>query len=475
VAMILVVEDETLLGKTLAASLSDDGHRTHWVSSAEHALEWLADRQADLALVDCRLPGMNGLDLLGVLATSSPDTAVVMMTAYADVPTAVRAMKDGASDFLIKPVDLDVVSLVARKNLKHRRMSQRLRHEQKSRSQAFGLHRVIGRCADIEKAKTLVRRLTDLQVPSGESPPNVLITGETGTGKDVFAQAIHYEGPRRAGLFVHVNAAALPEKLVESELFGHVKGAFTGAGVSKRGLFEVADGGTLFLDEIGALDLSLQAKVLTVIETGCIRPVGAAEETTVNVHLVAAMNQDPVAWMKDGKFREDLYHRLRVIHLALPPLRHRGKDIDLLADSFLDVYCRKFQLPRKTFSRAAREVMRRYDWPGNVRELSHCIESAVLLAGDTIGPEDLPSRRKEQLGGEVGDKSSCIPIDFSAGPIPLERVEGELIRLAMTETDQNISRAAQLLDISRDALRYRLDKFGANGRLKGSQATGGTS
>ncbi len=473
-ATILVVEDEKLLGKTLAESLRDDGHRSHWFPSAEEALAWLSTRQADLALVDCRLPGMGGLDLLDELAKSHPDTAIVMMTAHADVPTAVRAMKAGACDFLIKPVDLDAVSMVAKKNLSQRRIAQRLKHEQKAQSQRFGLHKVIGQCPGIEKAKALVRRLSALNVPAGARPPNVLITGETGTGKDVFAQAIHYEGPRRAASLVHVNAAALPEKLIESELFGHVKGAFTGASVSKRGLFEVADGGTLFLDEIGALKLELQAKVLTAIETGCIRPIGADEETSVNVQLVAAMNQDPAEWVRQGKFREDLYHRLRVVHFSLPPLRERGDDVAMLADHFLESACRKFQMDKKKFSKPALKAMRRHDWPGNVRELSHCIESAVLLAGEVIDAEFLPTRRKHGLNTDMDGSVPTIPVNFSRGPVPLENVECELIKMAMQETRQNISRAAKLLSISRDALRYRLEKFGMNG-VAGNGRKAGTA
>lgn len=459
-ASILIIEDETLLGRSLAASLAQDGHRSHWVSSAEDASSWLSNHQADLALIDCGLPGMSGMDLLAQLVEAHPDTGVIMMTAHGDVPTAVSAMKLGAMEFLIKPVDLEVVSLIAHKSLKHRRMERTWEHERKQRSQQYGLHQVIGRCAGIEKAKTLVRRIASINVAASERLPNVLITGETGTGKDVFARAIHYEGTRQSGPFVHVNCAALPESLIESELFGHVKGAFTDARSSKRGLFEVADHGTLFLDEVGTLPLALQAKILTVIETGSIRPVGGADEISVNVHLVAAMNHDPARLVAEGRFRADLYHRLRVIHIELPPLRSRGADVDLLAEHFLRKNTRKFSMPAKKLTDAARRALRKYRWPGNVRELSHCLESAVLLCGEDVDVDSMPVLRDRGNSSQPVKPVDSIGLDFSKGPIPLEQVERTVIARAMAETQNNISRAARLLDLSRDAMRYRLEKHG---------------
>ncbi len=403
---------------------------------------------------------MGGMDLLRDLAESHPGTAVIMMTAQADVRTAVSAMKLGAMEFLIKPVDLEAVSLVARRSLSHRRMARTWEHQRKQLTQRYGLHRVIGKCSGIEKAKTLIRRVAAINVDGTARPPNVLISGETGTGKDVFARAVHYEGPRQSGPFIHVNCAALPESLVESELFGHVKGAFTDARSSKRGLFEVADHGTLFLDEISSLPLGLQAKVLTAIETGNIRPVGGADEISVSVHLVAAMNRDPAELVEEGLFRADLYHRLRVVHIDLPPLRSRGGDVDLLAKHFLGVACKKFSMPEKKLTDAARRAIRRHFWPGNVRELSHCIESAVLMGGDEIDAVALPGLRERRNGGSRGEPVDSIELDFSNGPIPLEGVEREVIARAMAETGNNISRAARLLDLSRDALRYRLEKHG---------------
>jgi transcriptional regulator with PAS, ATPase and Fis domain len=349
-------------------------------------------------------------------------------------------------------------------------LSQNWKHEQKTRGQKYGLHQVISECSSMETAKSLVRRLSSLGAAGTQRPPNVLITGETGSGKDVFARAIHYEGPRRSGPFVHVNCGALPESLTESELFGHVKGAFTDARSSKRGLFELADGGTLFLDEIGTMPLGSQAKVLIAIETGRIRPVGGTEEVCVDVHVIAAMNQDPQQLALQGKLREDLYHRLRVMHIELPPLRERGRDLEVLADHFIRGYCRKFAVEAKKLSPAGRSALRRYDWPGNVRELSHCLESAVLLGGDVIGADFIPASSNGRCRMASGSLGACISLDFSRGPIRFEGVERELLTRAMAAANNNISRAAELLDLSRDTLRYRLARHGLDSKGNGAQS-----
>lgn len=457
-ASILIVEDERLLGKTLQASLKDDGHDVHWVVSAEEALARLEKHQADLALVDVGLPGIDGLELLRSLNKSHPDTAVLMMTAHGDVATAVAAMKLGAADFLLKPVDLEAVSLIANRNLREGRRAQSWRHEQKRRAQEFGLHNIIGEAPGVERAREMVRRLARIEPRGSAMPPHVLITGETGTGKDLLAKALHYEGARQEGPFVHINCAALPAALVESELFGHAKGAFTQAHASKRGLFEVAHQGTLFLDEINSLDLALQAKILVAIEAGRIRPVGSVDERTVNVQLVAAMNEDPERLVEQNRLREDLYHRLRVVHLHLPPLRERGADLLTLAEHFVGAHCRRFGLKPRSLSVEAKKAVRRYHWPGNVRELCHRLESAVLLSEEIIEAEMIPAPRAADplAGGTNGD---VIHINFASGPMPLEQVEKVLISRALSTAEFNITRAAELLDLSRDALRYRAEKF----------------
>jgi DNA-binding NtrC family response regulator len=380
----------------------------------------------------------------------------------------------GAADFLEKPLDLEAVSVVARTRLQRRRVTQSWRHSQKRRAQAYGLHQIVGSCAGIERAKSLARRVAEVHVSGAKQPPNVLITGETGTGKDLFARALHYEGARRDGPFVHVNCAALPESLIESELFGHVRGAFTDARSNKRGLLEVAEGGTLFLDEVGTLPLSLQAKLLTAIETRRIRPVGGDESIDVDVHFVAAMNQDPEGWIREGRFREDLYQRLKVVTIDLPPLRERGNDIVTLARRFVETYCRKFGMELKPLSARGLAALRAYDWPGNVRELSNAMESATLLSGSEIEAELLPGGRVHARSSEMGRSSEMdsnghvIRIDFSEGPVSLEGIEKRLIQSAMSSADQNVSRAARLLSISRDTLRYRLEKHGMDWRGNGA-------
>ncbi len=467
-ASILIVEDEHVLGQTLNGSLSDDGYDVHWVPSAEDATVWLGQHRADLLLLDVQLPGIDGLEFLRTAKQAQVDLAAIVMTAHGDVNCAVEAMKLGALDFLLKPIDLDALSLIVKKTLGHRRIERQWEHEQRTRSERFGLDKIIGSCDAVRKAKSMVERFNRLDLSSSTPPPNVLITGATGTGKDLLARAFHIAGPRRDKPFVHVNCAALPEGLVESELFGHAKGAFTGANAAKGGLFEVADQGVLFLDEVSAMPMSSQAKLLTAIETNKIRPVGRIEETAIDVQLIAAMNEDPQALVTDGRLREDLYHRLRVIHVDLPPLRLRGSDMMTLAEHFVRVHCRKFGLAIKSFSPMARKAVREYTWPGNVRELCHRLESAVLLSdGDTIDVELLPSNVPQNLDGKTPDSSKFIHTDFSRGPISLEDVERTLLLRALAAANYNVSRAAALLDISRDTLRYRADKHGLDTSQRG--------
>ncbi len=460
-ASILIVEDEKVLGKTCQEVLSDDGYDAHWVPSAEEALALLKHREFDLALIDIGLPGIDGLQFLEQLTTHHPDTVPIMMTASGDMQTAIAAMKQGARDFLLKPLDLDALSAMAQRQLGQRRLEQTSKYERQERAQQFGVHQFIGDCPQIERAKSLVRRMGKLNQDASMLAPNILITGPTGTGKDLLAKTFHYEGGRREGPFVQVNCAAIPAALLESELFGYVRGAFTNASCSKRGLFEVADEGTLFLDELDSLDLVLQAKLLTAIDSGRIRPIGSKVEVAVDIQIIAAMNHDPEQWVASGKLREDLYHRLRVLHIEMPALAARGDDMMVLADHFLGRHCRKFGFPNKRLSRGAKAAMRGYHWPGNVRELSHRLESAVLLTdGDTIEADFLPRLPEIEATQPMDGDGGALKLDFSRGPISLEKVEQRIISEALTVTKHNISRAAQLLGISRDTLRYRVERHG---------------
>lgn len=467
---ILVVEDEHVLGRTISEALCEDGFRANWVPSAEDAIDSLHDRTVDLALLDLRLPGMSGMELLRLLSEQHPDTVCIMMTAKGDVEVAVEAMKLGAADFLVKPLDLDALAAIARRQSNQRRMVQNWKYVQKDHASRFGLHQFLGNCPEIERAKGLVRKLSRISPAANTAPPSVLVSGPTGTGKDLIARAIHYEGPRRDGPFVQVNCAAIPESLLESELFGHAKGAFTSAQSAKRGLFEVADGGTIFMDELGTLDLALQSKLLVAIETCTVRPVGSLHEVAVDVQIVAAMNQEPNEWLRQGKLRDDLYHRLRVIHVELPPLSARGGDLDLLATHFIKSHCRKFGLDTKKLSEKARARLRSYHWPGNVRELANQLESAVLLStGELIEEDYLPDVRRNQSISHVGFSGGELQVDFSKGPISLEAVECTLIRRALDATNQNVTKAASLLGLSRDTLRYRVEKHGFGERRNGTR------
>lgn len=457
---LVVVEDEHLLGKSLRDGLRAQGYDATWFTSGEEFLTWLKDRQADLALLDLRLPGMDGLSVLEHLHAEHPEMLTVFMTAHGDVATAVRAMKLGAFEFLTKPVDLDALLLVVDRALNHRRLTSIVERQKRQEAAQYGLGAIIGQCPALEQAKTVVRRLAQLGASIRESPPTVLITGETGTGKDLVARAIHQEGPRADKPFVHVNCAALPEALIESELFGHVKGAFTDARQSKQGLFELASGGTLFLDEVGTLPAPLQAKLLTSIETRKIRPVGGVQERPIDIHLLSATNQKIEEAVMEGEFRQDLYHRLRVLLIELPPLRNRGDDIFLLADFFLKRLCARFKMPLKKLTPEARESLLRYAWPGNVRELSNMLESAVLQADGDVEVQHLPapSGRDRAVRLRGGDEFR-VDIDFTRGPVPLEQVERQLLERALAETRGNVTRAAELLDLSRDTMRYRIAKF----------------
>lgn len=458
-AIAVVVEDENLLGKSLRDRLVAHGHSVQWFTTGEEAVAWCRENQADLALIDLRLPGIDGLEVLEALLADNPEMVAIMMTAHGDIQSAVRAMKLGASEFISKPFDLDALILLAERAMQQRRLSRIYTHRQKSEAEASALDRIVGECADVLKAKALVRRLASLGESIHEAPPSILITGETGTGKDLVARALHHEGPRRSRPFVQVNCAALPETLIESELFGHVKGAFTDARQSKRGLIELADEGTLFLDEIGTLPPALQAKLLTVLETGRFRPVGGVQERRVNIHVIAATNEDIEEAVRSGRFRQDLYHRLRVIHVHLPPLRERGRDLDLLVEYFLKQLCQRFHMPLKRVSPEAMEVLRRYPWPGNVRELQHWLESAVLLADEEIAVEHLPRPAGAPGGVEVrGGRETAVRVSFADGPVSLEQVERRLIEAALAHTGGNVSRAAELLGLTRDTLRYRIGK-----------------
>jgi len=459
---ILIVEDERVLAKNLQEKLSAHGFDATIVLNGKDALDACTRMSPDVVLLDVRLPDIDGIALLPRLKAEAPSAGVIVMTAHGNERIAVDAMKAGAFEYLTKPVDLDELLINVNRAVDHQQMSDNLRFLRQQEEGLSGLERLIGDSASTRNLKDTIRRLARTEVLALPDAPTVLITGETGTGKDLAARAIHYCGPRSAKPFIHVNCTALPATLFESELFGHLRGAFTSASQAKRGLFEVAHGGTIFLDEIGHLDLAMQSKLLQTIEHREIRPVGATEARSINVHVIAATNRDLAAAVEAGEFRRDLYHRLRVIELHLDPLRNRRDDIAPLLQHFMSIHCRRFGMPIRSISDDAVTTLTQYRWPGNVRELSHLIESTILqvdrqeLYAKDFGLDGVAGGgdyRIDLPGGRT------ISIDFERGEPKLEDVEHMLLVAAFEHTGHNLSKAARILGITREALRYRLNRM----------------
>jgi DNA-binding NtrC family response regulator len=462
-AQILVIEDEPVLARNICAALGFAGHEASSVTSGEDGLAVAEKGAPDLVLLDLRLPGMDGLDVLRELRKRANSASVIIMTAHGNIDTAVEAMKRGASDFLTKPLDLKALQLVIDRVLRHRQVTANLNYFRERERAESACEQIIGESEPMKAVKRFIARIVSTPALSAKMPPSVLITGETGTGKDLAARAIHYAGPRREAPFVHINCTALPEHLVEAELFGHVKGAFTDARGDKRGLFETADGGTVFLDEIGHMKPALQAKLLAVLQQRTIRPVGGTAERKIDVHVIAATNRDLDQAIQVNEFRDDLYHRLRVLTVHMPPLRERGDDLLVLTQHFVGLHAARFGLTVHGCTDDAVALLQSHDWPGNVRELSHVLESAVLVTDDErIHPEHLnlpspvPAGASARL--EVG-ADRVIKLDFGEQSPKLDEIENQIIQAALEHSGHNLSRAARVLGISRDAIRYRLEKF----------------
>jgi two-component system, NtrC family, response regulator AtoC len=458
-ARVLVVEDERILAKNLVEMLRAHGHEASSAHTCQDAVSTNEGFLPDVIVLDLRLPDGDGLKLLPHLKAVAPTTNVIVITAHGNERVAVEAMKAGAYEYLTKPIDLEELQIVVERAADHRQLADNLAFLRQGQQAGSSLDRIVGRSEPIRALKETILRLTRTEVLSLPDPPTVLITGETGTGKDLVARAIHYQGPRNGRPFIHVNCTAIPAALFESELFGHLRGAFTNATQAKRGLFEVAERGTLFLDEIGHLTLEMQAKLLQAIENHAIRPVGATETRTIDVHIIAATNRDLKTVIDVGEFRADLYHRLHVVQLQLPPLRERLADIPLLAEHFLNVHCQRFSTGPKRFDSEATEALRRHTWRGNIRELNHVIESSVLqVAGAVIGVNDLPligEKREADLTLAL-PRGRVIEVSFETGSVTLDEIEQTILLAAYEYTGENLSRAARLLGITREALRYRL-------------------
>jgi two-component system response regulator AtoC len=451
---ILVVDDDQLQRWAVRKQLTGWGYEVVEAADGQAGIDLFASHLPDLVLLDLQLPDMTGVDVLRQIKSVDAGAVVIMVTAHGGVEDAVAAFKLGLFDYLSKPLDFEALGVTLRYGLEARHLRrevQRLRDRE-----CTGEASIVGQSAVVLDDLRMLRKL------AGSGASTVLLTGESGTGKDLYAQAIHCGSPRAAGPFIPVNCAAIPDTLIESELFGHEKGAFTDARFLKKGVFELADSGTLYLDEIGELKPALQAKMLRVLESFTFRRVGGSRDLSVDVRVIAATNRDLDKAVEQGDFRADLLYRLRVIEMRLRPLRDRREDIPKLAAHFLREYTIRFHRPLTGISQAAMDLLSTYDWPGNVRELRNAIERAVILEeGVLLGTQFLPEHVARRAVETVLDRSASEhAFRLPPGGVSLEQVEESLVRQAIAQAGGNQTRAAQLLDVSRDALRYKLKKFG---------------
>lgn len=444
-ATVLVVDDEALLRMSLCERLRQEGYDLLEAGIATEALERLT-AEPDLVLLDFHLPDGDGMTVLRHIKERAPDTVAILMTAFSSIENAVEAMKLGAFHYVNKPFDVEEIVLLAEKALETTRLRREVRALRSSQSREYGFDAIIGNSPTMQRVKSLLAKV------AASPASTVLLTGETGTGKDLAAKAIHYNSDRANKAFVNITSSALPEQLLESELFGHERGAFTDARQQKRGLLEAADHGTVFLDEIGEMTPPLQSKLLRFLEEKAFKRVGGLSDIRVDVRVVAATNRSLEDDVKAGKFREDLYYRLQVMPIALPPLRDRKGDVLLLAAYFVDRYNREFKKRIRGLSPAALSLVEQYSWPGNIRELRNAIERAMLLtANEWIEPQDLTA---------LTHKATAAQFQLPPDGVSLEEVERQLLTQALERTGGNQTQAAQLLHINRDQVRYRIEKFG---------------
>jgi DNA-binding NtrC family response regulator len=444
---ILVVDDDVEMRELVHDVLSARGHQVTTAGSGQEVLTLLAQEDFAVVLTDLRMKGMEGTELLTEIKRVYPDISVILMTAFGSVETAVEAMKHGASDYLTKPVKSEEIIRVVERAVREAALRREVSRLRKEVHKEYSFHQILGKSKAIQAVFDLIRRVAD-------SPTNVLITGESGTGKELVAKAIHYNSDRREAPFVPVNCAAIPEQLLESELFGHMRGSFTDAKMDKRGLFEEAQKGTVFLDEISELPLMLQAKILRAIQEKEIRRVGATKPISVDVRIIAATNLNLNDEVKAKRFREDLYYRLNVIELKLPPLRERREDIPLLVDAFLKKCGEARGKEMKGVSEPALAMLMDYPWPGNVRELENVIERAVTLSlGEKIGPDDLPAG----VQGARGDRR--VLDEAAEKTLPLHEIEKEYIKKILEKMGGNKYQAAHALGIDRKTLYRKLGEI----------------
>lgn len=440
---ILIVDDEKNMRFVIGRALSSAGHDVREAASGEDALKAFEEAIPDLIILDQRMPGMGGLATLTEIKKEHPDLPVIMLTAHGNVESAVQAMKAGATEYLTKPFDVAELKLTVARALKVGNLVRQVDYLRGELERDYDTSGIVGESQLMKDVLETVSRVA-------ASDANVMVYGESGTGKELIARALHEQSNRSRNPFIQLSCAALPETLLESELFGYEKGAFTGAADSKPGRFELADSGTLFLDEIGDISLTVQVKLLRVLEQMSFERLGGSKTLSVDIRLIGATNRDLPSMVKEGEFREDLFYRLNVIPITLPPLRERRGDIKLLAQHFLSRFSTD-----KELSAESQKLLDDYHWPGNVRELQNTIERATILSrGKIIGPDDLPAEIRQ------GVSLSSDAIRLPAEGVALEKVERELITQALERTGGNRTKAAELLGISRHTLLYRIEKYG---------------
>lgn len=442
---ILIVDDQQSMCEMLQTDLRLRGHQTRWCQSAAAALKIVSESDIDVLLTDVRMPGTSGLQLCDELHRTRPDIPVVVMTAFGSLETAVAAMRAGAYDFITKPVELDLLALTIDRAVERQQLGRQVKRltEQQSSSRPFG--ELLGDSPAMQSIYDQLPRLA-------ASDASVLITGESGTGKELVARSIHSHSARAAKPFVAINCAALSENLLESELFGHTRGAFTDARQDRRGLFLEAEGGTLLLDEMGDMPLAMQVKLLRALEESRLRPVGSDHEVSFNVRLLSATHRDLELAVEEERFRQDLFYRINVIQLHLPPLRARGTDVLMLAKHFVTRFAAKSQRPIEGIDDAAAERLLAYSWPGNIRELRNVIERAVTLTQhNLLTVDDLPEKVRNHRGSTI-----FIGGDDPTELVPMEEIERRYIAHVLKAVDNNQSQAAKILGVDRKTLYRKL-------------------
>ncbi|HYN86674.1 MAG TPA: sigma-54 dependent transcriptional regulator [Pyrinomonadaceae bacterium] len=455
-ANILIVDDEQGMRQLLSLVFGREGHAVRAAESGRRAVEMLREQPADLVVSDVKMPDLTGIEMLRAVREFLPDVPVVMMTAFATVETAREAFKLGADDFIQKPFDVEEMKEIVRRALERSRLLQENRAFKRAQRERGRLDQIIGRSPRMQAVYQMVETVAAVQ-------STVLITGESGTGKELVARAVHNLSPRADKPFMPINCGAFTETLLESELFGYVRGAFTGATANRKGLFEAADKGTIFLDEIGEMSPTMQVKLLRVLQERKVRPVGAHEEISVDTRVIAATNRDLAQMVKQGSFREDLFYRVSVIPIELPPLREKREDIPELVEHFTAKFCAQTGRPLSVSERAM-EMLEHYSWPGNVRELEHTIERAVALERtDSIQPESLPHAVTNYNPARAASSDFDLPDEGLNLTAHLEHLERSYILEALRRTGGNQTRAAELLHLSVRSLRHLLDKHGVRG------------